>query len=113
MIWTCFLVLMRRSNDRGDKDLQHHPVAREQIQSPMTKETVGLLTIVMLAGCVSVMEEQAGVPMVTSVFQTPTATTCKDALYHVVQAERAYDQYLAGTDQVREAVLVADRLCGK
>ena len=50
--------------------------------------------VVILAGCLS--EEQAGVPTTAPAFQAPTAASCEDALFNVVQAERAYDDFLAG-----------------
>ncbi|MDE0695285.1 MAG: hypothetical protein OXH76_05565 [Boseongicola sp.] len=63
-------------------------------------------SVLLLAGCV---ENGTTFPMTVS--QEPL--DCNDALYEVVQAERAYHDGLAGTDQVREAVLAANRLCGQ
>ena len=68
-----------------------------------------LAAILLLASCVA--DEQGMSPPMLTVPATPS--TCKDALYEVVQAERAYDLGLAGTDHVREAVLAANRLCGQ
>ena len=67
-----------------------------------------LLTTFLLASCVD--EEHGTSPLLLT---APTPSTCKDALYEVVQAERAYDLGMAGTEHVRKAVLDANRLCGQ
>lgn len=59
------------------------------------------------AGCLS--EDHAG--MSPALAPTKAPSTCADALYNVVQAEKAYDAFQTGADQVREAVLAANRLC--
>ena len=63
-----------------------------------------LATVVVLSGCLA-----DGQP----VSSPKTPATCADALQKVVQAEQAYDYMLAGADQVRDAVLAANRLCGQ
>lgn len=62
----------------------------------------------MLAGCIA--EEQA---VVSALRPTTAPATCTDALYNVVQAEQSYDAIIASANQVREAVLAANSLCGQ
>ena len=76
----------------------------------MIKTAMFMVTVTMLAGCLS--EEQAVMPTLAPV-ATPAPATCADALYNVVQAEKAYDAFQAGVDQVSRAVLAANRLCGQ
>ena len=61
-----------------------------------------------LASCVT--DEQGTLIQLTA---PATPATCKDALYEVVQARRAYDLGMAGTEEVRQAVLHANSLCGQ
>ena len=72
----------------------------------MTSVKLLLLTATfLLAGC---LEDGSSLVLVPR-----EPANCKEALNQVVQAERDYDAYLAGTGQVREAVLAANRLCGQ
>ena len=76
----------------------------------MTNAAAMMAALVVLAGCLT--EDQARAPALAPA-AAPVPATCADALYNVVQAEKAYDEFLAGVDQVREAVLAANRLCGQ
>lgn len=90
------------------KRVLHHS-ERAKIDMIKTAAVMVLATSTVLAGCLS--DEQAGMPALAPAARAPA--TCADALYNVVQAEKAYDEFLAGADQVREAVLAANRLCGQ
>ena len=78
---------------------------KRNIPNPILLSSAAIL----LVGCVE--DEQGVSPFSLTASATPS--TCKDALYEVVQAERAYDLGMAGSEQVRQAVLAANRLCGQ
>ena len=67
------------------------------------------VAVVMLTSCVASENEVS--PLLLTAPAAPS--TCKDALHEVVQSRRAYDLGLAGTEQVRQAVLAASRVCGQ